>query len=949
MGVEVPKTGCTTCNFPAVQFRATLLLVKAGLILTALSVASTLIAADVPAVPPRPTQATVPTPASRVPAAATGLQVEQGFRLELVATAPLVVNPGAMAFDENGRLFVIEMWDGAGNGDGTRGRVRLLEDTDGDGVYDGSAVYAKDLTSPTALICYGGGVFVACGSDILYLKDTKGDGQADVQREVFKGFGDATNGANGRVTITGMEWSMDNRIHVSTASRSGDVFSSSAPRQSLILAEGCFAFDPRTLQLTAESGSAPGGMSFDSRGRRYVAGDFQTIELVMHELRYATRNPYYTMPWGLLDVTAGGPTGFPAMNNFLNYRGNAYPPTYFESIFAIQESGSLVFRGRLRPDDVGMVAERSGNIVAVPFLTCGDHSFHLSQLANTPDGTLYVAGTLSETAVRVAAVGANANLADPSARGRIYRVAPINFKKLKLPQLSKTNAAELVTWLRHPNSWQRDAAERLLYERQDKAAVAPLARLLFDLNSPPLGRAYALHALDGMNTLQPVHVARAMNDPDDRVREQAILLSEKFVTDNGALPNVLFSQFGRLSADPSPRVRYQLAFTLGQVKNDGRVQLLASLARGDMVSEWMQSAVLSSMSEGASLALAILAGDANVRPTAHDLDFLHELAWIVGARNQPDEVAQALGLLDTLARPELAFSLAQALDAGLQTANSSILTVDNRGIVKSLDNRATQLAVDQSASESVREQALRLLAATQFSDPNTGLGLVSNWPLLSPGLKIEAVTALMTRTEQSANLLWGLEKLWVPAPDLSPLEALFLQAHPDPILRQRAVNFFGTIAIGKRQGAVNQFLPALQSTGTPQRGREIFLSRCAACHARGGDGNPDGLDLAEASKYGREKLLEKIVDPNRQTSTRYPATLIETSQGQVLNGFISRQAPDYVVLCAANGVARFVGRRNIKGIHSLQVSGMPEGLEAGLNQQNMADLLAYLKPAASGN
>lgn len=926
-----------------------LLLVNAGLILTALSVAGSLIAADAPALPPRPAQAPIPTPTNPVPRAANGLQVAQGFRLELVATAPLVVNPTAMAFDENGRLFVIEMWDGTGNGDGTRGRVRLLEDTDGDGVYDGSSVYAKDLTSPTALICYGGGVFVACGSDILYLKDTKGDGQADIQREIFKGFGDATNGVNGRVMITGMEWGMDNRIHVSTASRSGDVISSSAPGQSLILAEGCFAFDPRTFQLTAESGSAPGGMSFDSRGRRYVGGDSQTIELVMHELRYATRNPYYTMPWGLLDVTADGPTGFPAMNNFVNYRGNAYPPTYFESIFAIEESGSVAFRGRLRPVDVGMVAERSGNIVALPFLTCADHSFHLSQLANTPDGTLYVAGSLTETAARVAAVGANANLADPSARGRIYRIAPINFKKPKLPQLSKTNAAELVAWLRHPNSWQRDAAERLLYERQDKAAVAPLVRLLLDLNSSPLGRVYALHALDGMNTLQPVHVARAMNDPDDQVREQAVLLSEKFVTINGALPDILFSQFGRLSADPSPRVRYQLAFTLGQLNNNGRVQLLAGLAGGDMASQWMQSAVLSSLSEGADLALAILAGNVNARPADHDVDFLREFAWIVGSRNHPDEVAQALGLLDTLARPELAFSLAQALDAGLQTANSSILAVDNRGIVKSLDHRAAQLAVDQTASELVREQALRLLAATQFSELNTGAALVWNWPLLSPSLKIEAVTALMTRTERTTDLLWGLEKTWVPAVDISPLEALFLQAHPDPIVRQRAVNFFGTIVVGRRQAAVNQFLPALQLSGTPQRGRDVFLSRCAACHARGGDGNPDGLDLAGAAKYGGEKLLVKILDPNRQAPTRYPATLIETTQGQVLNGFISRQAPDYVVLCAANGVARFVGRHNIKEIQSLQASGMPEGLEAGLNQRDMADLLAFLKPAGSGN
>lgn len=244
---------------------------KPGLYLMVLVLAGRLSAADSPVPQPQPqplrrTNAPV-TALIHEPGGLESFQVKQGFRLELVAAEPLVVNPVAISFDENGRLFVIEKWDGAGGNGGTRGRVRVLEDTDGDGIFDASAVYAKDLTSPTALICYGGGVFVACGDDILYLKDTKGDGLADVQREVFKGFGEATNGANGKVVITGMAWGFDNHIHVATASRGGDVMSSSSPRQSLILSEGAFDFDPRTFILAAENGPAPSGMSFDNRGR----------------------------------------------------------------------------------------------------------------------------------------------------------------------------------------------------------------------------------------------------------------------------------------------------------------------------------------------------------------------------------------------------------------------------------------------------------------------------------------------------------------------------------------------------------------------------------------------------------------------------------------------------------------------------------------------------------
>src|SRR5438128_5535718 len=97
-------------------------------------------------------------------------QIKKGFRVELVAAEPLVMDPIAMAFDENGRLFVVEMRDYSERREERLGRIRLLEDTDGDGRFDKSTIYVDNLPWPTAVACYAGGILVGTTPDILYCK-----------------------------------------------------------------------------------------------------------------------------------------------------------------------------------------------------------------------------------------------------------------------------------------------------------------------------------------------------------------------------------------------------------------------------------------------------------------------------------------------------------------------------------------------------------------------------------------------------------------------------------------------------------------------------------------------------------------------------------------------------------------------------------------------------------
>src|SRR5215813_8203174 len=180
-------------------------------------------------------------------------QLRKGFRLELVAAEPLVIDPIALAFDEDGRLFVVEMNDYPDR-KGHRGQIRRLVDTDGDGRFDTATVFARDLRWPSAIHCYGGGVLVGSVPDLLYFKDTNGDGVADEKKVVLTGWGSRAGTLEPEGVFGSLAWGLDNRIHGLVNRYSGDIINPKDPTQKPVRLGGNFAFDPRTLRVTVEAG-----------------------------------------------------------------------------------------------------------------------------------------------------------------------------------------------------------------------------------------------------------------------------------------------------------------------------------------------------------------------------------------------------------------------------------------------------------------------------------------------------------------------------------------------------------------------------------------------------------------------------------------------------------------------------------------------------------------------
>src|SRR5205807_8142104 len=179
------------------------------------------------------------------------------------------------------------------------------------------------------------------------------------------------------------------------------------------------------------------------------------------------------------------------------YRGDAWPPEYRGSVFVGEVANNLVYRARLEPDGVGLVARRADE--GTEFLASTDNWFRPVQFANAPDGTLYVIDMYRELIEGAAflppQILKHLDVSSGVDRGRIYRIVPEGFKQPKTPRLGRATTAELVALLEHANGWHRDTAARLLYQRQDRAAVAPLKKLAAGSRSAR-GRLHALYALN---------------------------------------------------------------------------------------------------------------------------------------------------------------------------------------------------------------------------------------------------------------------------------------------------------------------------------------------------------------------------------------------------------------------------------------------------------------------
>jgi putative membrane-bound dehydrogenase-like protein len=917
-----------------------------------------------------------------------------GVKIELAAAEPEVMDPVAIRFDEDGRLWVVEMRDypnGPGPGQKPLSRIKLLEDTDGDGRYETASVFADQLLFATGVQPWHGGVIVTLSGKIEWMKDTDGDGRADLRETWFTGFAEE----NPQLRANHPRFALDNFIYVANGLRGGAVASAwSRARREVGISGRDFRFEPLRGDCGAVSGNGQFGMTFDEFGNRFICSNRNPLMHVVLEDRYLARNPLLAVPAVVNDVAAAGDAShvyplsqawttsilhagqFTAACGATIYSGHALPEPFRGCGFTCEPTGNLVHCEVIEP--AGATFTGHPQQEGVEFLATADSWCRPVSLETGPDGALYVVdmyrAVIEHPQFVPDELKNRPDLRYGEDRGRIYRLVADGPRKPAVrPNLGNVGPEKLAPLLAHVNPWYRNTAARLLYEhqwRQAKPQVDVIAR-----EAPqPTARVQALWTLHGWGELSPARLRQAMDDPHPSVREAAVLLAERQLAENAELR----ARVIELAGDGDARLRFQVALSLGAAPKEDILGALAQVALAGADDVWTRRGVLTSVPDRPHELLGLLLDRLNrsshAAPGADEM--LAETARLVGARRQSEEVA---GVLHKLAAAEAsrAITVLTGLTQGMQNRGMTWLTMAGRldKEAKEAGDRVFQQAarwagqadgdrarrgqacallqfaaddlalpvlariIEKDFDQGLKTQAVAALAA--HADGRVSDLLIEGLAGQTPALRRAIINALLTRSERIGRLLDEITAGRLKASELDPLQAGRLRQHSDAQLRARAEQL---LAAPAGRGDVTQsYRAALDLKADPRHGREVFSKNCATCHRIGASGVDVAPSIADSRTKTQEQLLLDILEPNRAIDNNFVSYSVTTADGQSLVGVIAAETATSITLKQPEGKVLSLARNDIEEIRSNGVSLMPEGLEKNVSIQDMADLISFIK------
>ena len=934
------------------------------------------------------------------------LSPELDLQIDLVAHEPNVVDPVAIAFDEQGRMFVAEMSDyplGPPKGQPPLSQIRLLEDTDGNGTFETAHLFADDLLFANGVLPWKGGVIVTLSGEVRYMKDTDGDHKADVNEVWFKGFAEK----NSQLRANDPTLGPDGWIYIANGLRGGKVTTVRPdwPKQTIDLQRGDFRFNPHTGQAELVTGVCEFGQTFDAWGNRFISTNRNPCDQVMFEYWELERNPDVAIGKPISVVAAAGNDSrvYPEVDAWVTsilhagqftaacgvniFNGNALPQACVGNVFTCEPTGSLLHREVLTP--AGGTFKGTPGVKGAEFLASTDSWFRPVNSTVGPDGAMYVVDMYR--AVIEHPQFMPVELKDrPDQRwgdelGRIYRVAAKGNAPAKLPTLAEANTEELIAALKSSNGWMRETASRLLLQNPERLELSSLKTLAESAELPQsrlravqlagsaVGEEERGRGGEGETQLAEILLI-GLQDEDPRVVAGSVVATSRLLyRDKIGDVASIEKRILELASSDDATVRFEIARCLGSLKHSPAVtDALAMIAAKDAGDHWTRAAVLISMGDHPlELYDAVVKQDAgNIVP------FLAQLAEVIGRRKNTEETAGLLERLSTTG-PEAGWATPILLGLGRGmggSLESALKKVDSRtrGRFDKLFAWAASVAADEQASVEQRNSLIALIALAERSFALPVL-LELMEEVEKPTVRVSVVQALgqFRNDERIAPALLEDFDLQPPTVRSAALDAILadpgralelLEAVKDEEVsvaelgptRMRALSKHRDKEVqamaktlfappADRQAVLKKYAEAATMNGNSQAGRELFKKNCATCHQIGDLGMQVGPDIADSRTRTPQALLTDILDPNRAIDGQYLAYSVVLTDGTVQTGLLTSQTGGSVTLTQPEGKTLTLSRDEIQLMHSDGTSLMPVGIERTISPEQMADLISFIK------
>lgn len=893
------------------------------------------------------------------------IQLDGPYEAQLVAAEPLIVDPVEIAWDADGKMYVADMIDyplGPEPGKPFMSRIQLLTDEDGDGRMDKAVTFADHVDHVQGLQPYKGGLIATTRTQILFLKDTDGDGKADVIEPLIKGF----NPRHSQLQVSSPRWGPDNKVYFNNGLDAKEIYPDEKGARTLLLASENtaqsaeeqkragvpvlpssnvtrfnFRWDPQTGIIEPTSGYGQFGGAFDDFGRHFFCSNRNPVMFAVMPYEAVRRNLYAGIAQGHEDIApAGAETRvYPLMITHTTadahagtntacsglgvYRGYLMPELR-NNVFVPDPSGQLITRYKVEPHGASLKTTRVGD--RTEFFRSADEWCRPVNLTTGPDGALYVADMyrrwIDHARFFPEEFVKNNDMRQGEHQGRIWKIVPKGTGKLETVKAAPKDEAGLKQWLTHKNGWQQDTARRLLAEmgkapdHVGETVKDPNRQTFFSILDQPDGEAAASEKVLDFSV-------KALGDsPEDTWMARAVLsssaLSAGAVLEKAVTAGLLTKSYSEVRMD-TLRGLASASAAAGIPADFAKALNAASHQSGSLT--WWKPALLQGFAEGLpksggklgvkSLAEFVAKPPADFKAEAAEISALLTKVDVVMSDNKAP-LDQRLSVLPLLAQrpwdkaePVLRKLLSEGQPPELQTA--ALVVLKKYGA-----ERASPLIYEllPTAGPTVRRDLVALLTST----PKTALDLFKR----------------MDKGEFS--------------PALVDVETRWRYQRGTGELRDLAVKIFGQ-ASEDRAAVITKYMASTQLKGDAAKGQQVFAMVCITCHKHGTLGVEVGPPLSDVKAKPPEALLSDILDPNRMVEARWCAYTIETNDGRMMSGLISAESADSVTLKMMGGLSETIQRSQIKKMVSTDKSLMPPGLEAAITIEQMADLLAFLRGA----